>query len=444
MERKFSDLPQVQRAWNYPLFEALFNRRSRRFGLGMEIKDGPNKFKSDKEPIPLSPLEEALLVAGATGISGLCLADIPHCLVEDFPDKTLWCGGGNTMIQYTGRTWPSPCGSHGTELFFTNDSGLYMVKLKDVEASDILEIQKMSDRDKIVKWFHKHTLQLQKGRLEIPRSIPALFNVNLWDTNLPGATLFMPISDMTWEFINGMFLLVEQGFNLIDEQKGYRPCGTEKWVKKGLLREDLPATLGMTERLFGSVIVAEGAFISQNLMLVIQAMGLGGWVFSGFTPLIALGGTPVCKGLGFRFVTGKDGIPTPVGLDGHMEAYCPPYYKNMNEAVDAIIEAKWGEKGIFSPTGPLAPYKEKEAMDAGIPKIKQEAVTCVKDICNYIYDTYGRFPAFFDAINMSFWVQAQHIEMDFYDKYYKEGAYTQTQKEHMELWHSEVLSTTSK
>jgi hypothetical protein len=35
----------LEESWNVPLYEAIFNRRSRRFGLGMEIKRGPNAFK---------------------------------------------------------------------------------------------------------------------------------------------------------------------------------------------------------------------------------------------------------------------------------------------------------------------------------------------------------------------------------------------------------------
>ena len=44
----------LEDAWSLPLFDAFFTRRSRRFGLGMEIKRGPNAYKSDAEPIPLS------------------------------------------------------------------------------------------------------------------------------------------------------------------------------------------------------------------------------------------------------------------------------------------------------------------------------------------------------------------------------------------------------
>ena len=43
-------------------------------------------------------------------------------------------------------------------------------------------------------------------------------------------------------------------------------------------------------------------------------------------------------------------------------------------------------------------------------------------------------------MNMYFWIQAQHIETEFYNKYYQEGAYTETQRDHMEQWHADILA----
>ena len=51
-------------ALNYPLFEAIFNRRSRRFGAGMELpSDSTLGHKSDIPPIPLTEFQEAMLVS---------------------------------------------------------------------------------------------------------------------------------------------------------------------------------------------------------------------------------------------------------------------------------------------------------------------------------------------------------------------------------------------
>ncbi|MGH7885729.1 MAG: hypothetical protein ACRENO_08560, partial [Thermodesulfobacteriota bacterium] len=109
---------RLEKALKYPLFDAIFNRRSRRFGLGMELSNSSLGFKSSYKPIPLDDIEEAHLVWSGTGLTGLCLADLP-------PEN-----GIDLLCQWTGRTWPSACNNHGTELFFTNDSGLYHVDVK--------------------------------------------------------------------------------------------------------------------------------------------------------------------------------------------------------------------------------------------------------------------------------------------------------------------------
>jgi hypothetical protein len=56
--------------FQYPLMQAIFGRRSRRFGLGMELPSGPLAFKSRSKPYPLTKLEQAILIASGTGVSG--------------------------------------------------------------------------------------------------------------------------------------------------------------------------------------------------------------------------------------------------------------------------------------------------------------------------------------------------------------------------------------
>jgi hypothetical protein len=40
----------LNQAWAYPLFEALYGRRSRRFGLGFEMPEGPYRYASELSP----------------------------------------------------------------------------------------------------------------------------------------------------------------------------------------------------------------------------------------------------------------------------------------------------------------------------------------------------------------------------------------------------------
>ena len=60
---------RYEQALKYPLFDSIFNRRSRRFGLGMDLPDQTLGFKSNYDPVPLEELDEALLSTSWDSIS---------------------------------------------------------------------------------------------------------------------------------------------------------------------------------------------------------------------------------------------------------------------------------------------------------------------------------------------------------------------------------------
>ena len=80
-------------------------------------------------------------------------------------------------------------------------------------------------------------------------------------------------------------------------------------------------------------------------------------------------------------------------------------------------------------------------MEVGIPRTSDDIVQCTKDIANEVWNRYGRFPAFIDPCIMTLMIQAHHLELGFYDKYYKDGAYTERQQQHMEKWHGKKKSS---
>jgi hypothetical protein len=437
-EQRTSTMPEVDEAWNFSLFEAMLNRRSRRFGVGMEIKEGPNAFKSPNDPMSLTELEEAILITAGTGITGLNLADMPHTRrPEKAADLAQWDGMCNTMMEHVGRTWASPCGNHGTELFYTNDGGTYFLNLRDVQPERMREFEAKDDRDKMVEFVRKHRVELSKERLDLPRNTTAIMSFNLWNVNLPGTTLFMPVTDITEEFINAIMLMADLGSYVVDDRNGYVPCGNERWVQDGHV--DNPVPLSYLEHGIMSATGVEAGFIDHNMMLACQAMGLGGWIFGGVTSLVAMGGTPVCKGLGFRFeTTDKDPnqIPHPVGIDGVFQSFRPPYYPNMDAAVDAVVAKKFGPNGTFNPASSKpAPYLNRPDFLRQVPRTPEKTVQICKDTCNYIWKTFGRFPAHVDPMILYAYAQVQHIELEFYDQYYRPGAYLPSHRDHMKKWH---------
>src|SRR3954470_23613428 len=99
---------------SYPLLDAIRNRRSRRFALGAEMPGGGLAYKSTQSVVPLSTLEEAVLVFGAVGLTGFCLGELP------FQSSAPESGGGNVMASLRGRTIASADAVHTTILFVTN------------------------------------------------------------------------------------------------------------------------------------------------------------------------------------------------------------------------------------------------------------------------------------------------------------------------------------
>ena len=98
----------------------------------------------------------------------------------------------------------------------------------------------------------------------------------------------------------------------------------------------------------------------------------------------------------------------------------------MSAAVDAVIAEKkqvYADRGFFDKT-----FKTQgDVFCKEVPFYDPRVIECTKDICNYIYQTHGRFPAHVDAMYVpGVWLQAHHLDLAYYDQLYREG-YTETQ-----------------
>lgn len=418
----------VNRVWQYPLFEALYGRRSRRFGMGFELDEGPFHYKSEQPPLPLDPLEEALLVAAGMGISGTVLSDLAR---------------PGAMIRGAGRTFGSALSVHRTQLFLTNDSGVYVMDLQDSAARRMREVESEGDRSRVVSQYLRNRRKLRDGRLDIPRRAPPMFAHNYWDNNRPGCTLFMPVCDVSASLINLTIQMVDGeggrfaggtggGFYVVDDRYDFRPAGTQEWADSGFLDKKKALPLSVLEREAVYFTFNEAAIACQNMFLATEAMGLGGWMHCGFLSL------EVLEELGFRTVApkGMQLVRNPVGMDGVFEGYCPPYFSDMDAAVDSIIAGTRGGLGEFLERGGQVPHTiSDEQYESGIPDTSPEGEACAKSVCNYIYDTYGKFPGTVDTMHLMWFMQVHHLDLDFYDKFFKPGAYSQTHRDHLSTWH---------
>jgi hypothetical protein len=415
-------------ALSYPFFQTVWDRKSRRVGLGMEVASDVLDYRSPYLPVPLSELEEALLVMAATGLTGLNLADLD-------PRR-----GMSTLVQWTTRTWPSSCSNHGTELFFSNDDGLWFLNMYGLvpEPGEIATLSGRSAEaqvDFVLDLYRRAKVQLDEGRAKLPTTLPGLFDFNQWNANKPGTTLFLPVTSTTIEYINLLFIYLARSyaFNIVDEQRGGASAGLDKWLAEGRLDPKRQMGIVELEQRVLSMLVVEQAFICQNLNLAMQALGLGGWTFTGYISRFVMGGGDV-PGMGFRFQEAKSGPSVAVGRDGHFEAFCPPYYTDMHEAVDAFMAMKWA---AMDPDVPK-PYKEPDKVVSAIPRPHPETVDLVKAYCQYCIDTYGRFPVYVDPMYQRLTCQAQHVDPDFYAEYYPPGSLTGQHLNHFRRWHPDT------
>jgi len=397
-------------------------RRARRFPLGTTIPDRDLRYKSEKPPVPLNDTELALLCWAGNGPTGLITADLP-------------ISGGNLFTTWLGRAVPYACNVHNTRLFFTGDNGTYVYHPET--ASRVVEVESEKDWEKITTAYRRGLRKIMDERAEFTPK--ALLRSIHWNTNQPGTTIFIPVVDQTMEYINfllGLFDYEGYGYQLFDEPTA-KWAGLSDWIDGGKLKGP-KVDLKSFEQTLLTLNLAPAYMMLQNIHLVAEAMGLGAVVFGGYTGTVMLGVTPQSQGLGFRATTDKAGKTNAVGLDGVFEAFCPPYYRDMDEAVDAFVEMKFGKGGLFS-----ADYQGKTAFKNWgqiQPKFHHPSKTSVdqvKAVCRYVYETYGRFPASYDTKIIPMWLQVHHLELDFYKEHYPPEIITEAQRNHMALWHKE-------
>src|SRR5260370_7342969 len=133
-------------------------------------------------------------------------------------------------------------------------------------------------------------LRVRAGRTSIPREVPFVFPFNKWDTNLPGATYFVHVCDLSSMYINFMLSGFDEQMAVfcVDERNDFKPAGVAKFgrSKGGKLHDDpkenrvLPI-LGL-ESVILEFMMAEQSFMVHNLSLMDQPIALACW--TPFTP----------------------------------------------------------------------------------------------------------------------------------------------------------------
>jgi hypothetical protein len=420
----------VRHLASFPLLDALFGRRSRRFGLGMTIPDGPLAHSSAYEPEPLSEEERFLLILAGTGISGWNFG-IPYTT----------SGAAGSGCNYTnrlvGRTFPSGAGVHSSELLISDDGGSHITQFRDLGARRLAEYGEVTDLTRLRELLAPHIVRVAEGRVEIPAEPPHLVGHNYWTANRPGTTLFIPVVDTTPHEFTLLSILAGEGYVFQDHRSGRALGEPGRLLELGVLDERMGFPLEELERLLSGSAAAEASIMAYNITLLLQAIGLGGWLYSGINAHTILGafapqGLP---GFGFRYQTDlRWAAPNPVGLDGLLESLSPPYTRDLREAAELFAARKFGPGGTYDPGTP-GPWRDNPAFKSAVERYTPELVAYVGSVAQDVFDTYGKFPGTVPTIWSGVYTQAHHADLDFYDRLYDDGAILETHRAHFDRWH---------
>jgi hypothetical protein len=442
------------------LLDALIERRSRRFGLGMRLHGGPLTYQSVEAPQPLSLEEEAALAFAACGVTGYALAELPY-RGGDLPEV----GEGNIMVNFIGRTVASGHALHYVTLFVLNDEGAWMLRRpQDYPRSEIAGLVQAARDHELVELYERARIRIADRRPDVPRQVPFVPPFNKWAANLPGTTYFLPVNEFTEDYINVLLSAFGEEFAyfVVDERNGFRPAGIGPFARSrgGHLHDDpvdgRVATIAFMETWLYEFAAIEQGGMLQNLALMTQALGLGGFPHFAAHPFVWL------QTLGFRMddipfsrtigaglvrtslirVLGKDlPVPTAVGLerDGQvlLKPFCPPYYRTMEEAVLAFVDYKYAQgTGTFRDGGAATGWRDGAAVQAGIPRYSDRAIAATIAYCEYVHRRYGRFPATSGPFRTVLAHQAHHLDPEFYRRFYRDDALTERQWRHGAEWHA--------
>jgi hypothetical protein len=412
----------------FGFIEALLGRRSRRFFMGAEIPDGVFAYKSRHETVPLSELEKLLVVTACGGNTGW------HNMI--YRAQRYAPHLSNYAAAAGGRTFPSAAGFFTSKTFFTDDEGVYLLDCRDAPAFSERNEDGSLDLEKILDVLKGHVRKVQDGRVRLPPQVPYTEAHNTWVVNHHGTLLVIPVGDLAQHVLLNLCYMLQNGLVLTDDINRRAVPGIEKFKK--MVDTDNTWPLTFVEQWSMAEVTAELSTGCYAGSLMLQAIGLGGWLFNGLDPFAVLGasGNPAVPGLGFRY--DKDErwpYPNPTGLEGVMEGYCPPHYRDMRVALEALCERKFGPGGPFHQDTP-GPWKETRKVRSSAQVHDEAFRACVALQAQYIFDTFGKFPGTVPSMFLITYLQAHHLDLEFYDKFYKPGAYLKTHAQHMSRWHA--------
>src|SRR5262249_14323879 len=128
-------------------------------------------------------------------------------------------------------------------------------------------------------------VKIKDGRATTPTEPLFNINANRWSAHARGTTYFLPVNDLTFMYVNGLLEIFNEhtGAFALDERNSFRPAGLAEFARsRGGYLEDDPrqgrvATVRQIEQFVTEFVTVEQGMMLQNLGLMAQALGLGGF-----------------------------------------------------------------------------------------------------------------------------------------------------------------------
>jgi hypothetical protein len=358
------------------------------------------------------------------------------------------------MGGFVARTIASGDGLQTVSLVVTNDKATWLVrKPRELPAGEISELIELGRRGEFTALFRRCRVKLKDGRARTPREPLFNINANRWSAHAAGTTCFLPVNDLTLMYVNGLLEILNEhtGAFILDERNNFLPAGLSKFARsRGGHLEDDPrqgrvATVRQVEQFVTEFVTAEQGMLLQNLGLMTEALGLGGFPnfanheFAWFEALgFRMESMPVNRYVGagwlpslaMKFLRRNPDIPYPVGLerDGEvlLKPFCPPYFKSMTEAVRAVVELKFGARGLFRGEGTSSAWSRHNDVVQPVQPVSEATIQATIAYCEYLWDRYGRFPVYLPPYRTVLAFQACHLDVEFYGKFYRPEAVSGT------------------
>ena len=390
------------------------------------------------------------------------------------------------FLDVAGRAAPSADNAQATLFFMVNDEGVWLIERPRGRAAVELfkEIPpRWEDRteDDWLAFANAVKRKVYDGRFEFPRAVAVLPGLERPVLQRARARrCFLPVVDITRQYINVLLIL-------LSEPNGKAPLFVDDWQPvpaqgrdgvggvggvegraggpdplpadrrhqaraRRLRRPGAPAPLGS----IGTVRTDyEAHFLLQNLMLTAEALRLGGWVHGA--PMIpyvwqrdpAHGRTSASAS--------ASTAPSRATRAGSAGRRCPPRSPTTSastacsRACARRTSPTWTRRSTRcsrrssapaartptprSSARPTRTRRRAEALPAGRrAHPPAEAIEYTKEICRYLVETYGRFPAHTDAFHLpGIWVQFSHLEIEYYERFGEPG-HARRQAEGREIW----------